>query len=290
MKRPPKRRLVPIEAPWLEEPGVVRVLEPSDPHDRAPPDHPYRHRLGQPFILDQPDTRTLYFTLDAVQSSMRLDAPHALTAPYKHKMMAFLLFNPDPRHIVMLGLGGGSLGKFCYRHLPAARLTVVEINADIIALRKEFLVPEDDSRFRVVHADGAHYVRTVSEPVDVMLVDAFDSVGIAPSFASAAFYRNAAERLGPQGLFVMNLSGDRRRYGATFAGARAAFGDRLLLVPVEGRNNLVLFGFKTGDPKTHLEGIEERAEYLAERLDLEFPRLLSRLREGHTLRTKVIDR
>jgi spermidine synthase len=205
-------------------------------------------------------------------------------------MMAFLLFNPDPRHIVMLGLGGGSMGKFCYRHLPAARLTVVEISADIIALRKEFLVPEDDARFRVIHADGVHYVRTMSEPVDVMLVDAFDAEGIAPSFASAAFYRDAAERLGPKGLFVMNLSGDRRRYLATFKGARAAFGDRLLLVPVEGRNNLVLFGFKSGDPEKHLEGIEERAEHLEERLELEFPRLLSRLREGHILQKKVVAR
>jgi spermidine synthase len=283
MKRPPRPRLVPIDTPWLQEPGVVRVLEPSNPDDRAPPDHPCRHRLGQPFILDQPDRRSLYFTLESVQSSMRLDAPDALSAPYKHKMMAFLLFNPDPRHIVMLGLGGGSLAKFCYRHLPAAHVTVVEINADVIALRNEFLVPEDDARFRVVHADGVHYVRTMSEPVDVMLVDAFDADGIAPSCASAAFYRDAAERLGPNGLFVMNLSGDRRRYVTTLRGARAAFGDRLLLVPVEGRSNLVLFGFKTGDPETHLEGIEERAENLAKRLELEFPRLLSRLRAGHSL-------
>jgi spermidine synthase len=217
---------------------------------------------------------------------MRLEAPHALTAPYKHKMMAFLLFDPNPRHIVMLGLGGGSLAKFCYRHLPAAHVTVVEINADVIALRNEFLVPEDDARFRVVHADGVHYVRTTSEPVDVMLVDAFDAEGIAPSFASAQFYLDAAARLGPKGLFVMNLSGDRRRYVATLIGARAAFGDRLLLVPVEGRGNLVLFGFKGGEPDTHLEGIEERAEQLAKNLELEFPRLLARLREGHRLRKR----
>jgi spermidine synthase len=285
MKRLRKPRLVPIDAPWLEEPGVVRILESSNPIDRSRPDHPYRQRLGQPFIVDQPDKRSLYFTLESVQSSMRFDAPHTLSAPYQHKMMAFLLFNPDPRHIIMLGLGGGSLAKFCYRHLPAARLTVVEINADVIALRNEFLVPEDDARFRVVHGDGVHYVRTMSEPVDVMLVDAFDADGIAPSFARAAFYQAAAERLGPNGLFVMNLSGDRRRYVTTLIGARAAFGDRLLLVPVEGRSNLVLFGFKTGDPVTQLEGVDERAEYLAKQLELEFPRLLSRLRDGHSLRT-----
>jgi hypothetical protein len=27
-----------------------------------------------------------------------------------------------------IGLGGGSLAKFCYRHLPNSRITVVEIN------------------------------------------------------------------------------------------------------------------------------------------------------------------
>jgi spermidine synthase len=284
MTRPKKPNLVPVDTPWLDEPGVVRVLESTSPHDRAPVEGGYRHRLGQPFVLDQGGRRSLFFTFDAVQSSMALEAPDSLVSPYKRKMMAFLLVEPDPRHIVMLGLGGGSLAKFCHRHLPDTRLTVVEVNADVIALRNEFLVPEDDARFRVVHEDGAQYLQTTCDPIDVLLVDAFDAEGIAPSLATPQFYQDAAHRLGPAGVFVMNMSGDRSRYVATIKGARAAFGDRLLLLPVEGRGNLLLFGFKSGEPEPLLADIDARANDLEARLSLEFPWYLTRLRRAHVLR------
>ena len=37
-------------------------------------------------------------------------------------MMGFLLFKPQPRSIGMIGLGGGSLAKFCYRYLSRTRI------------------------------------------------------------------------------------------------------------------------------------------------------------------------
>ena len=52
---------------------------------------------------------------------MSLDEPDALVTAYTRKMMAFLLFNPAPKRIAMVGLGGGSLAKFCYRNLPKPR-------------------------------------------------------------------------------------------------------------------------------------------------------------------------
>jgi spermidine synthase len=97
-----------------------------------------RGEISGPFILDTAGTRHLYFDLRAVQSSMRLEEPDALVTAYAQKMMAFLLFNRAPRRIVMIGLGGGSLVKFCHRHLQSTRLTVVEIDPDIIELREWF--------------------------------------------------------------------------------------------------------------------------------------------------------
>jgi spermidine synthase len=55
-------------------------------------------------------------------------------------MMGFLLFRHEPREILMFGLGGGSLAKYCHRHLPAARIRV-EIDSDVIAFRDQFAVP-----------------------------------------------------------------------------------------------------------------------------------------------------
>src|SRR5512146_1660508 len=99
---------------------------------------------ARPFVHEGSNRKGLYFSISEIQSRMDLRDPFALDLEYTRTMMGFLLFRPDPRQIAMIGLGGGSLAKFCHRHLPAARLQVVEINPHVIALRDEFHVPPDD--------------------------------------------------------------------------------------------------------------------------------------------------
>src|SRR6185369_6747562 len=93
------------------------------------------------------------------QSSMLDDRPDELQVDYTRTMMGFLLLEPEPREIAMIGLGGGSLAKFCHRHLRSARITAVENNPGVIALRNEFAIPADDERLSVVAEDGAAFVR-----------------------------------------------------------------------------------------------------------------------------------
>jgi spermidine synthase len=162
--------------------------------------------LPRPFIIDSAGERHLLFSSANVQSSMRFDDPYALVIAYTRKMTAFLLFLPEPRHILMIGLGGGSLAKFCHRHLPRTRISVVEINADVISLREHFSIPPDDERFEVIYDDGATYLARVPLKLDVILIDAFDQRGAAPSLASLDFYRQASQSLTPDGVLIVNLS------------------------------------------------------------------------------------
>lgn len=239
--------------------------------------------LTRPYIFDTPFERRMHFTDEATQSAMSLADPDALICQYTRKMMAFLLFNPRPKHIVMIGLGGGSLAKFCYRHLPESRITVVEINQSVIAMREKFCVPDDDDRFRVVHDDGARFVGTMDESMDVLLIDAFDADGIALSLATAEFYSRAASQLAENGVLTMNLWGPRDRYVDNLSRARAAFGESLLLVPVSGDANILLFGFKKEPPKSISDELEVLAKQLQGRLTLDFPRYLRRICQGYSL-------
>jgi spermidine synthase len=270
-----------FESPWACQPGTVRVIQP-EPHvsredlsNRA-----WRNELSKPYIFDTLFERRMHFTNDATQSAMLFADPDALIAQYMRKMMAFLLFNPNPRHIVMLGLGGGALPKFCYRHLPRTQITVVEINEDVIALREEFCVPKDDERFRVVHDDGARYVERLEEQMDVLLIDAFDADGIALSLAKSDFYACAARRLTDNGVLVMNFWGPCERYVDNLAQARAAFGNSLLLVPVAGDVNVLLFAFKQTPPQSITDELQALAQRLQMRLLLDFPRYLRRICQG----------
>jgi spermidine synthase len=275
MSKSSEPQWVEFESPWACQPGKVRVLRSAED---ASGDKP-----RQPYIFETLFERRLHFTNEATQSAMLFSDPDALISQYTRKMMAFLLFNQNPKRIVMIGLGGGSLAKFCYRHLYRSHITVVEIDEDVIALREEFCIPKDDDRFRVVHDDGARYLQTLQEQIDVLLIDAFDADGIALSLASSGFYSCAARQLEENGLLVMNFWGPRERYVDNLVQARAAFGDSLLLVPVAGDANVLLFAFKQAPPQSITDELEALAQRLQMRLLLDFPRYLRRICQGISL-------
>mgnify|MGYP003576139285 CR=1 FL=1 len=239
--------------------------------------------MTRPYIFETGEERRLHFTQDATQSAMSLLDPDSLIAPYTRKMMAFLLMNPNPRHIVMLGLGGGSLAKFCYRNLPKTRITAVEIDADVIAMRDEFLIPRDDARFRVVHDDGARFLEHMDGAADVLLVDAFDEDGVALSLGEPRFCRAVAQRLGERGVLVMNFWGKTERYTGILKQAASSFGRHALLVSVSGELNVLLFASRRAPPTSITADLETVAERLQQILKLDFPRYLRRLCQGHTL-------
>lgn len=240
-----------------------------------------------PFIVDTGAERHLQFSGNALQSRMRLDQPDALVAAYTRQMMSFLLFNPDPAHVLMIGLGGGSLPKFCYRHLPKARITVVEIDAQVIALRESFYIPADDNRFRIIHDDGARYIARLDRPVDAILIDAFDEAGVAPSLASSTFFREASRHLTSQGVLIMNLHGDPERYAGHLERASAEFGNRALLARVTANDNVLLCAFRADVTPPAARHLELRANYLQSRFRLHFPSYLQRIREGQAVKRSL---
>lgn len=210
-----------------------RSEPPSPPPSAAPP--LVRTRRGR---------RTLEFAPGDVQSEMRLARPDALVLAYARAMMCFALFVPRPRHILMVGLGGGSLAKFCYRHFPDARITVIELRADVIALRGQFLVPPDDHRFRVVHGDAAEYIAAAPGSADVLLVDGFDADGLPPALGSAAFYADCRRALREGGVLAANVFSYDPDYGAMLERLRHAFGRRVCWFDQAAGNNRILFAVR----------------------------------------------
>ncbi len=272
-----------FESPWSFDPGIIRLPAPDGLDVADVSRLLLSGELNRPYIFETASERCLHFTQVAVQSRMRLGEPDALINAYTRKMMAFLLFNPDPQHIVMVGLGGGSIPKFCYRNLPETQITVIEVDADVIALRDEFCVPADDDRFRVVHADGARYFARLPGPVDVILIDAFDPEGVAPALARSDFYARAAASLLPEGVLVMNFSGRQDRFAAHIGRILDAFDGSVVLVPVQPDENLLLFAFKEPILLSTTTRYESRAESLKTRFALEFPRYLRRISRGQVL-------
>jgi spermidine synthase len=272
-----------LRNPFADETGVIRLLEPPDCDRQAIVDRVLSGTYGKPFVLDDGVRRALYFTRAWVQSEMRIADPVALEFRYSQKVMAFLLFVPEPRHILIVGLGGGSIAKFCHRHLPGAQLTALEVDPHVIAFREQFLVPPDDGRFRVIEADGAVYVTRCEETYDLIVLDAFGSEGVSPSMCTREFYQDTRDITARDGVVVVNLVGRKEERIAHLDMLRTVFGDNILLVPVEDDGNYVAFVFRNPAFEPRWRAMAGQAQALQARFGLDFPRFAAQLERSRKL-------
>jgi len=230
-------------------------------------------------VRERQGVRTLHLDSDTVQSAMRVDAPDGLELAYTRAMMAFLLFLPQPRHALLIGLGGGSLAKFMFRALPQTALRIVEIHPGIVQVaRRFFALPDDGPRLRVELGEGAGCVRGARAVCDLLLVDAYDGHSLAASLATEQFFADARAALSPGGLFAMNLWSNDPAFDRNLRKIERAFGGNCLCLPAERPGNVIVFAFTSAPDSLGWRDLRARAVALEERLGLEFPRFVEGLR------------
>jgi spermidine synthase len=267
------------------DPGtLVRVLEPTAAASAVLCERLMSGTYDKPFLVEDGKHRALCFTIEgSVQSEMRIDDPDALVNDYTRKMMGFLLFCPEPQRVLLIGLGGGSLVKFCSRHLPSTHVTAVEIDANVIALREHFRIPPDGKDLRVVHGDGARYVADLIDATqfpDVLLVDAYDRNGISPSIAEYEFLEHSRRILGDRGVFVMNLAAHESPSAMQVERIRHVFGDPVIPVTVGWGGNMVVFAGPALRDRQRLAAAPANARRAQQALGLDF-RILPGLVQKH---------
>lgn len=232
---------------------------------------------GKPFAFDHGDLRTLHFDEKFIQSAMLISAPDHLLLSYTQAMMAFLLFNPKPRHILMIGLGGGSLAKYCYRKLPATRITVLELDSDVIALRDKFAIPDNDQRFQIIHADALDYLAAIDHKADIILHDGFTADGLAPELCTEAFYRLCHAALERDGVLVSNLWGDATDLAPVMQRLYAVFVWRLWWSGASRSFNRIVFSARNADQAMFPSLLAKRAAQLDLHHNFSFCDLVDRL-------------
>lgn len=236
-------------------------------------------------ISEAAGVRSLHFGSDWIQGAMRLKQPYALELAYTREMMMGLLLRDEaPRRALLIGLGAGSLAKFLYRHLPEAKLTVVEIDARMAPLaQRYFALPDDPHRLKIVVADGADYVQVRRRKFDLLLVDGFGADARAGSLDTADFYRDCLARLSGNGLLVCNLLGRSRGFAASSARIATACGGRSIVFPSCDSGNAIAVA-AAGEPvQLTLAAMKTRARALRQATGLDLRPTIARLQQAATL-------
>jgi len=241
---------------------------------------------GKPYLKKYGGILALHFDALFVQSEMYIEQPDKLVFSYTRAMMSFLLFEPSPKRIAMIGLGGGSLAKYCYRYLPQTEITVVEIDSDVIALRNEFAIPADDARFQVLLGDGAEWVTDTTRQPDVLIVDGFDADGLPAQLRSQQFYDDCFASLADNGIMVVNLWGSHSRHDKYLARIHNSFANRLVIVDADDSFNKIVLAMKNAEFPPSLSTIRHHAKLLCLSHPLNFQAKSNKLIQA--LRTRAI--
>ena len=221
-------------------------------------------------VTEERGMRVLHLGSRAIQSAMRVSRPWDLELAYTRAMMGFLMFNPMPQAVLMIGLGGGSLAKFIRKQRPQTHITAVEIDPRVIAAaRTHFELPPDDDALRVVEADGALYVRQHPASADVILLDGFDAGNQVEALATQTFYAACRRALKPGGVLVVNLWGRDSEFSEYFARLTRAFDGEVGWIPVQDKTNVIVFGFTEPGAAARLDAARPRLADLSKRYGLD---------------------
>jgi spermidine synthase len=207
------------------------------------------------------------------QSIVDLRDPDALLAPYTRIMNAALLYPQNLRHVLMIGLGAGSVSTYLGHAMPELRIDAVELDPGVIAAGRKYFGLKENGKVRFIESDGRVYLNRSKDLYDLIILDAFRDLGVPFHLLTREFYTLVKARLAPGGAAAFNVHDGNKLYGSTVKTLGEVFGG--LDLYSSGIGEVIAVGTPAPLPK---ETVERAAVTLQERHGFRFalPQLLGR--------------
>lgn len=120
-----------------------------------------------------------------------------------------MALHPRPLDVLVLGGGEGATVREILRHPGVKRVTMVDIDADVVQFCKRYLKEWHQGalshpKTRVIIEDAGEFVLNTQESFDVIISDLPTPIKNGPVYAlyTIEFYRALLGRLRPRGIFV----------------------------------------------------------------------------------------
>jgi len=201
---------------------LLAALLPGAPHTAPAAElrlvHSERSLYRQVLIYEGEGTRCLCFTRQCTigrQSCSYLAHPDRLVFQYTRMMLGALLLNPEPRAVLVIGLGGGSLPRALATLLPEAQIDLVEIDPAVVRVAGDYFAFHANERLHVYTEDGRSFVRRMArgaQRYDLIMLDAYDHQYIPEHMLTEEFLREVRALLRPDAVLAANTFSNSRLY------------------------------------------------------------------------------
>lgn len=161
--------------------------------------------FGEIWVIDYPDHRILSFGSIYEQSAYSFDHPYQLFHEYTRIMMLALSYL-SPRHVTLIGLGGGSLLRSLHHCLPDACFHVIELRQKVYETAKNYFDIPIDNRVNYSIQNAADEIATLPhKSTDIIFSDIYDAYGMSSLQVQHAFLRHCSRALSSEGWLVINF-------------------------------------------------------------------------------------
>jgi hypothetical protein len=127
---------------------------------------------------------------------------------YAKVMLSSLHFVENPKKILILGMGIGTLSKTLAEILPESQIDVVDINSNLLEINKKYF-DFDIEKYKNVffyHEDAFEYLKNLNKEIkyDIIIGDVFDKQYIPEKFLTNEYMQMIKNAMSENGIFSNN--------------------------------------------------------------------------------------
>ncbi len=189
-----------------------------------------------------------------LQSCIRFDNPDYLVFSYTKLVLAGLALHLEPKSILIVGLGGGTLPTSLEKLYPKAKIDTVEIDEAVVRVAKKWFAYEESNNQKVHIIDGRVFVKRQNrreQKYDIVILDAFNGDYIPEHLMTQEFLQEIHYLLNEDGLLIANTFSKNKLYDHESMTYQQVFGkfyyvhselsgNRIIYAPFKSENNDIL--------------------------------------------------
>jgi len=214
---------------------------------------------------------------DEKQGGIYLEDPVKLYFEYCRVSLVSLAFlGREPRGMLFVGLGAGSLPRYLKRHYPSSRIDIAEVDAEVLEAARKYFFFQEAEGMEVHISDGREFLRRAGRAYDIVFLDAYRVREIPYHLSTLEFLGEARARLRQGGVVVSNVVGREKNcyFDSMVATYKRAFPYVYIFEGVSSFNNVIIASEEGVDRRTLIE--RARAIQRERRMDVRLQKLAER--------------
>jgi len=159
---------------------------------------------------------------DLIQS--QVDVSNLRRQLHEYTVMTFagLLYVPEPRRLLVMGLGGGVIPREMGHYYPEMEIDIAEIDPEVPHVAERFFGFHPTEKMRIHVVDGRVFIRRTrrqdpERKYDLIVLDAFNSDYIPFHLTTREFLEEVKAVLTDSGVVVANVFYTNRLFDAELA-------------------------------------------------------------------------